>query len=150
MAGYAKGTKATRATSQAEILRTLERFGVENKAVSNVSGWHPETGKRVDVWRLQFEYDDRQIRFDMDAADGEPQEVRERYRALALHVKSQCVAVDNGFMLAEHAFLMDSLIPVNVNGVTEVKPVREVISPYLRAALGGTPLPPLLPHVTEG
>lgn len=86
----------------------------------------------------------------MDSCDGTDQQVRERYRALLLHVKAQLVAVDVGFIKAEHAFLMDTLVPVTRDGMTVAIPAREVLAPMiLQATRDGKPLPPLLPHFTE-
>lgn len=147
---YAEGTAATVANSQAEIHRTLERFGVENVTDTIAKGRHRDTDQTVEVWRLHFEYDGRQVRFDMDALDGSRQQVRERYRALLLHIKSQCVAVTSGFLKPEHAFLMDTLVPVERNGFVEVVPASEIVGPMLEHAYRtGVPLPPLLPNRTR-
>lgn len=147
MTGYAKGTKTSARNSRSEIMKTLARFEVDNTSETNASGCHATTGDRVDVWRLEFVYDGRQVRFDMDAADGTPQQVRERYRALLIHVKAQLVAVDVGFIKPEHAFLMDTLVPVTRDGMTVAVPARFALaSMVLDAVRSGKPLPPLLPH----
>ena len=131
---YAEGTATTVEKSQAEIRRTLERFGVESVTETTAKGLRRDTDRRVDVWRLQFEYDGRQVRFDMDALDGSRQQVRERYRALLLHIKSQCVAVASGFAKPEHAFLVDTLVPVERNGFVEAVPASEIVGPMLEHA----------------
>ena len=147
---YAKGTKTSARNSRFEIMRTLARFEVENTSETTASGYHKETGERIDVWRLEFEYDKRQVRFDMDAGDGTDQQLRERYRTLLIPIKSQLAAVETGFIKPEHAFLMDTLIPVTRDGMTVAIPAREALaSMLLDAARTGKPLPPLLPHFTE-
>ena len=147
---FAKGTKTSARNSRLEIMRTLERFEVENTSETTASGYHKETGDRIDVWRLEFEYDSRQVRFDMDAGDTTSQNLRERYRALLLHIKSQLAAVESGFIKPEHAFLMDTLIPVTRDGMTVAIPAREALAPMIvQAARTGTPLPPMLPYFED-
>lgn len=155
---FAERTKTTPESSQAEIRRLLERFGVENVGESSVRGVNRLTGKPAHVWRIEFEWEDfdhdgnrtmnRRVRFEMDHNDGSAQDVRERYRSLVLHIKAQLVAVETGFLEPEHAFLMDTLVPVtdddgNVTGVRAF----EVVGPMLtHAYTTGQPMVPLLPN----
>ncbi len=150
MTSYAKGTKTSARNSRFEIMRTLERFEVENTSETIAGGFRADTKAPVNMWRLEFEYDNRQVRFDMDANDGTDQQVRERYRTLLIHIKSQLAAVETGFIKPEHAFLMDTLIPVTRDGMTVAVPAREALAPMLLdAARTGKPLPPLLPYFED-
>lgn len=142
---YAAKTKTPASKSRQEILRALERFGVRNRATTAITGVDPITEQRREVWRLTFQYDGREVRFDIDGIEGGAQAVRQRYRALLLSIKAQLVAVDSGFMLSEHAFLLNTIIPVMVDGMVESRPALEVVGPMLREAIAtGAPFPPLL------
>lgn len=97
MAGrpYAEGTKVPVGQSRAELERILERYGAE------AFMYGTDGGRAV----IQFRAHARLVRFDLPLADLNDQEVRRRWRALVLVVKSKLEAVATGIVTFEEEFL---------------------------------------------
>ena len=145
MARYAEGTKVGVEASEAEIKRALARFG----ATSIISG---DDGDRTFVL---FRARDRFVKFVIPkpalddfrqtptgrsrdtagAADMQRQELRRRWRALALLVKAKLTAIEEGIVTFEDEFLADTVME---NG----QRFSEVAQPALAEAyrIGGPPV----------
>lgn len=149
-AQYAKGTDVTVDRSQAEIGRTLERYGVEEYAF----------GRAPRKAQVSFVSHDRQVRFVVplpdpaspeftktptrrDRAPGEAkkaydQAVKELWRALNLLIKAKLEAVARGVQTFEDEFLPYTVLP---NGMT----VADAARPQIAQALASGTAPELLP-----
>jgi hypothetical protein len=147
MSTYAKGTSVSPEKSKAEIERTLTRYGCS----SFMYGWD---GERMAV--VAFIAHSNQIRFKLplpqreefrqtptgktrsqDAIDqAHEQEVRRRWRALALAIKAKLEVVESGIMTFEEEFMANIVLP---SGGT----VSEELGERLKS-IGTSGLPPLL------
>lgn len=139
MARFAEGTSVAADRSRAEIERTLQRYGADQF----MYGWSQEDAT------IGFRVNTRMIRFVLPIPDkakvyktdsGRPkqnqqqareQEIRQRWRALALVIKAKLEAVESGITTFEDEFLAHTLLP---SGET----VSEWMQPQVeRAYLGG-------------
>ena len=155
MSRYAERTDVTSDRSRSEIERTLARYG----ASQFMYGW--ETGRAV----VGFAMEDRRVRFDLPmpdrndrrfthtptrgtrrsetAIDAEyDQEVRQRWRALALVVKAKLEAVAAGITSFEEEFLAHIVLP---SGET----VGGWAVPQIEEVYRTGKMPPLLPAITS-
>lgn len=148
---YAVDTKVSSESSRAEIERVLTRYG----AKQFMYGWGEHEG--LDMAIVGFLAHDRQVRFNLVMPSrSEPrfqytpgrklqrtpaqveaayeQEVRQRWRALALTIKALLESVEVGILSFQEAFLARIMLP---DGST----VAEAIEPKLQEAYatGGTP-----------
>lgn len=126
MSTYAEGTSVPAERSKAEIETILKRYGAESFA----SGW------RHDRAVIAFAMNGRQIRFDLpirpqvefhqtpagrtrtrteDINRAYEQDIRERWRAMALAIKAKLQAVESGITTFEEEFLAHIVLP---NGKT--------------------------------
>ncbi len=149
---YAERTTVSPDRSRAEVERVLERYG----ARGFVYGW--DGGRAVIGFRAQG----RVVRFylllpDLDefAKDGRrsvapgiakaryEQEVRRRWRALALTVKAKLEAVQSGITTFEQEFLAHLLLPDGETVAEWIKPQLESV--YLSGQMPRTLLGGLVP-----
>lgn len=145
---YAAGTEVSSDRSKAEIERTLVRYGAQQFA----SGW------RQDCAMIGFIMHNRQIRFvlpirpkkdfektpagrtrnyqsDIDRAWD--QDIRQRWRALALAIKAKLEAVESGITTFEEEFLAHIVLP-------DGKTYGEFAIPQIASAYQHKKMPPLL------
>lgn len=151
MGRYAQNTSVSVDRTQAEIQRTLSRYGAEQF----VQGWDRERAV------VGFAMQGRQVRFNLslpdrenfirtptgrarrrDAIDREwEQACRQSWRALALCIKAKLEAVEAGISTFEQEFLAHILLP---GGQT----VGEYAIPRLAEMYKGGPVVALLPEST--
>lgn len=151
MSRYAAGTEVSTDRSRAEIESTLRRYGADQF----VSGWDNSRamlGFRVNARHVRFELpmpdrDDDEFRLTPSRAYARSekqqtevfeQEVRRRWRALALAVKAKLEAVDTGIATFDDEFLAYIVLP---GGST----VGQALGDGLETAIASGKLPPLLP-----
>jgi hypothetical protein len=150
---YAKDTSVSSEQSQAEIRKTLTRYGATKFA-------YVEEEERA---AIMFEISNRRIRFVLplpnrndprfwktpgrklkrtpDAAFKEwEQASRQRWRALALAIKAKLEAVESGIATFEEEFLSYIIMP---DGQT----VGEHVLPNIEKAYLTNQMPPLLPAI---
>lgn len=96
MGRYAKRTIVPVDRSKAQIEKMVMDYG----ATSFVNGWDSGTNKDV----IMFECNGRQIMFDVDRPE-DPQERRQRWRALGLAIKAKLEAIESGISTFEQEFL---------------------------------------------
>lgn len=146
---YAKDTTVTVDKSQAEIERTLMRYG----ATGFMRGWDKDKAF------LAFQVEGRRVRFIVPMPDKEDykrtpfkgklrseksqydaweQACRQRWRAMALVVKAKLEAIEVGISTFEDEFMAFILLP---NGQT----VGQWMSPQIENAYQTGDMPPLLP-----
>lgn len=153
---YAQTTTVSPERSQAEIAETLRRYGAEGY----LSGWQGTTAM------IAFQAHGKQIRFTLDLPKREDriwtltetgrtrtpaaanaayeQEVRRRWRALALVIKAKLEAVETGIVTFEAEFLAHIVLP---GGRT----IEEELIPKLEEALERGVMPTsLLPQIESG
>jgi hypothetical protein len=154
MAAYAEGTDVGSSASLAEIERTVRRFGARAFA----SGWDDDSGRAL----VSFVKDGRQVRFvltlpdrrgfaDRKAANGVwvkgqkqwEQAVKERWRALALVIKSKLVAVETGIVSFEVEFAMWTVMP-------DGRTAQEHVMPALQHALDSGQVQPMMAALEAG
>ena len=125
---YAEGTKVPVGQSRAELERVLERYGAQAFAYG------------VDVERavIQFRAHGRHVRFDLPLADLDEREIRRRWRALVLVVKSKLEAVETGIVTFEEEFLAHIVLP-------DGSKVADWMAPQLEEAYESGRMPELLP-----
>jgi hypothetical protein len=155
MPTYAAQTSVDSATSRAEIERTLTRYGADNF----MYGWDQTTaivGFRMNRRMIQFKLrmpDRNSDRFRLtpsrgylrsveDQTKAYDQEVRQRWRALALVIKAKLEAVESGITTFEDEFLGATLLP---DGGT----VGEWINPQIAEAYETGLMPERLPGLPE-
>jgi len=129
---YAAHTKVPVDRSEAEIERTLRRYGADR------FGYYSQAGKAVIV----FEARDRRLRFDLPLPAGESEKdaqvQRQRWRALLLCIKAKLESVESKIETFEEAFLAHVVLP-------DGKTVAEHAIPAIANAYQGGPMQPLLP-----
>jgi hypothetical protein len=109
---YASRTKVPIDRSRAEIERLLQRTGADQF----VMGWHGEKEARVQchlnerILRFVLPMPDREQR-GMRSENNYQQELRRRWRALALVVKAKLEAVSSGIATFEEEFLSHIVMP---------------------------------------
>jgi hypothetical protein len=151
---YAKETTVPPERSKAEIEGLLRRYGAD----SFVSGWDQTQGREV----VQFRCHDRFIRFVLaipakdekrfvqrgrgygrrtpaQAVSAWEQEIRRRWRALALVIKAKLEAVQTGITTFESEFLPHIVMP-------DGKTVSEHVTPAIAAAYASGRVKGLLPE----
>lgn len=139
MAPYAAETKVPVAQSQAEIEKTLSRYGATSFAFATQPG----------SVTVMFEARDRRVRFDVpmpaqQAGENEAsrrtreQIVRRLWRALLLCIKSKLESVESGIETFEEAFLSHVILP---DGST----VGHHAVPRIKQAYSENKMLPMLP-----
>lgn len=127
MSRYAERTKVPIERSRDEIERVLKRYGADQF----MYGWRD--GAALIAFRAQG----RQIRFVLPTPD-DPQEARQRWRALVLVIKAKLEAVESGIVTFEDEFLAHIVLP-------DGQRVGEWLEPRLALAYESGKMPPLLP-----
>lgn len=153
---YAEGTQVSTDRSRGEIEATLRRYGADQF----VSGWDASRamlGFRANGRHVRFELpmpnrDDDEFRLTPSRQwersakqqdEAYEQEVRRRWRALALAVKAKLEAVETGIATFDDEFLAYLVLP---GGAT----IGQVLGDgRLDAAIASGTLPPLLPAGTR-
>lgn len=155
MTRYAENTTVPAEKSRMEIERILIRYGADQFMY----------GMRPDVAAIGFQAAGRNIRFTLPMPKMEAfksyrrkgshfttirsevqqraaydQEVRQRWRALALCIKAKLEAVEAGITTFEDEFMAHILLP---NGRT----MGEHAAPLIAQAYESGTVPPLLPHL---
>lgn len=156
MAKYAENTAVSSGESRNEIERTLVRFG----ASQFIYGWKDEAAV------IGFTMNGRQVRFVLPLpskndreithtpARGQlrtkeqqekayEQEVRQRWRALAVTIKAKFAACEAGISVFEREFFYDTVLP---NGQT----VGEYMMPQIEQSYQTAKMPPMLPALEWG
>lgn len=116
---YAKRTRVPVTTSRAEIERTVLRYGAdqfgsafaENRAMIQF-----RLGKKDQGWLL---------RFHLPLPHTDPQDQRQRWRALALVIKAKLESCESGIETIEQAFMANIVTP---SGQT----MAEIVVPQLK------------------
>jgi hypothetical protein len=150
---YAKDTSVSSEKSQAEIRKTLTRYGATTFGLL-------EEGARA---AIVFEVSNRRIRFNLPLPDPNDdqffriprryerrspeaarqkweQACRQRWRALALAIKAKLEAVESGIATFEEEFLAYVVMP---DGQT----VGQHVLPNVATAYATGQMPPLLPAI---
>lgn len=153
MTRYAQNTEVSSDRSRAEIERTLTRYGATGFAYA----WSGHSAM------IAFEVGNRQVKFMLPLANplserfwqtptgrvrsatqaeaAYKQEVRQRWRALALVIKAKLEAVEAGITIFEEEFLAHIVVPGT--GRT----VAQDVLPRLAEAYETGKAQPLLPHL---
>lgn len=103
MAQFAQYTKVPVSQTKTEIERILERY----KADQFGTATDAETQRAM----IQFRFAQKIIRFEVTLANLNEQQVRQRWRALALAIKSKLEAVESNIETFEEAFLAHVVMP---------------------------------------
>lgn len=157
---FAEKTTVSPEKSKAEIEGLLRKYGADQF----MSGWERESraviGFRCQNRLLRFELampDPKERRFthvkhkghyferqrsDAQAAEAYEQEIRRRWRALALVIKAKLEAVETGIASFEHEFLAHIVMP-------DGKTVGQHVSPQIEVAYATGKMPRLLPGPGE-
>ena len=160
MSRYASETRVSTESSEAEIKRTLIRYGADQF----YSGWDNDRNLAVLGFRIVGRMvkmilplpnrDDREythtpsrgtLRSPQQAAEAWEQACRQRWRALTLIVKAKLEAVESGISTIEREFLADMLLP---SGQT----LHEWVGPQIEDAYTSRLMPrslPMLPAAPE-
>ncbi|MEL7555677.1 MAG: hypothetical protein AAGU26_05830 [bacterium] len=155
MSKYAEGTEVPIDRSQSEIRRIVMNYGATEFM----------SGEKAGLAVIAFVACGKQVRFSMPLPDPDSpefrktptgrqrssgatneafaQEMRRRWRALALIVKAKLEAVETGIVSFEREFLPYFVLP---GGAT----VADVMIPRLEDAYRGGPMPALIPEKTGG
>lgn len=157
MGRYAQGTEVSPESSRSEIERILQRYGAD----AFMYGW--EDGRAI----VQFRAEDRYVRFVIemperddpeylrtptgrsrqagsDAAIKEwEQDIRQRWRALALVIKAKLEAVDSDIATFEEEFMANIVLP---DGST----VGQFMRPQIEQAYTDRTMPAMLPALGAG
>ncbi len=143
MPRFAEQTSVAAERSRAEIERTLQRYGADQF----LYGWSQESAQigfrakgRMVRFVLAFPAPDRGYRtatgrMKQDQQSAREQDIRQRWRALALVIKAKLEAVESGITTFEDEFLAHTLLP---SGET----VSDWMQPQIEKAyeLGNMPL----------
>jgi hypothetical protein len=145
---YAQRTDVSSEQSKGEIEKLVRRYG----ASKFVSGWdekHATVLFEMKARRIRFvvpiptedemtKTPEGQTRHKADLIQkARDQEVRRRWRSLALIIKAKLEAVESGIAVFESEFLANIVLPTNAT-------IGETILPKLEGIYSGKPLPPLL------
>lgn len=152
---YAEKTSVSAEQSRAEVERTLQRYGAD----SFISGWEGNIaavvfqmkGRRIKFAIRMPGRDDKEFsktptgraRKGNQAFEAWQQEIRRRWRSLALAIKAKLEAVESGIASFEEEFLPYTVLP---NGQT----VGEFMLPQVDQAYKSGEMPPLLPAPSRG
>jgi hypothetical protein len=149
MGRYAKDTTVSSARSKMEIEKTLAKFG----ARAFMYGWEGEHAA------VAFQMYDRHIKFILPlpsrddfsqtetgreraanvAEKAYEQAVKQKWRSLALIIKAKLVAVDDGILSFEEAFLAHIVLP-------DKSTVGQFILPQIARAYDQGSMPKMLPE----
>jgi hypothetical protein len=155
MAKFAAQTEVSSEQSQAEIKRTLTRYGASRYA------YYEDDAKAA----IGFEFKERRLKFVIPLPDRRADEFiytpgrrtvrdvakqhgewekacRQRWRALALAIKAKLEVVESGIATFEEEFLSYMVLP---DGQT----VGEFVIPQIEMAYLQGKMPPLLPGIGE-
>lgn len=130
MARYAEKTKVPVERSIGEIQKALTRYGADGFTYG-VDGQRAAIGFRVEG---------RLVRIMMEMPDND-QEIRQRWRAMLLAVKSKLECIEAGIETFEEAFLAHIVVP-GKNGAT----FGQLMIPELTRAIETGEMPKLLPE----
>ena len=100
MARFAAKTKVAVDASRLEIERTLTRYGASSFAYAS----------KPDSAAIMFEAGGRRIRISMSLPT-DPQEARQRWRALLVVIKAKLESVESGIETLEEAFFANIVMP---------------------------------------
>lgn len=153
MARYAENTSVSSEKSRGEIERTLARYGADQfmygwKDLAAIIAFRAK-GRNIRFLLPMPAKDDKRFLRDgrgsvrsldrrMEAYE---QEVRQRWRALALSIKAKLEAVETGITQFEEEFYAHIVLP---GGRT----IYEETNEGVRLAYESGKTPPLLPHLT--
>lgn len=153
MARYAENTSVSSEKSRGEIERTLTRYGADQfmygwKDLAAIIAFRAK-GRNIRFLLPMPAKDDKRFLRDgrgsvrsldrrMEAYE---QEVRQRWRALALSIKAKLEAVETGITQFEEEFYAHIVLP---GGRT----IYEETNEGVRLAYESGKTPPLLPHLT--
>ena len=132
MARYAEKTKVPVSRTRDEIEKTLTRYGAEQFIY----------GHDADRAVIGFTMRDRQVRFYLPIGGLSEQEVRQRWRALALAIKSKLESAESEIETFDEAFLAQIVLP---NG----QRAGDFMAPQIEAAYRSGDMPALLPKPTD-
>lgn len=134
MAPYAQRTGVPVDRSRAEIEHNLDRFGAEGFGYRRVPG----------LETLEFSYQGKVVllRMGMPVPD-DPPERRRRWRVMSMTVKALLVAVDEGLITFEEAFLAHFQVGPG-------RTVGDELVPELDRAVAERRLPTMLPMLPAG
>lgn len=156
---YAEKTSVSPERSKAEIEGLLRKYGADQF----ISGWgdgRAMIGFRANKRFIRFELplpDPKerrfthvkhrgryfeQVRTENQAAEAYEQEIRRRWRALALVIKAKLEAVESGITSFEHEFMAHIVLP-------DGKTVGQHVTPRIEEAYATGNLPRLLPGPGE-
>ncbi len=131
MSRYAKNTKVPVAQSVAEIQKTVEKYG------STGFQYAVDEGKAGVAFKIPVGENQFLIRFTLPLPD-DPQEVRQRWRAMLLTVKSKLESVESEIETFEEAFMAHLVLP-------DGRTVAERLLPDVQKAISqGGAIPQLL------
>lgn len=156
MTRYASQTTVSAEKSRAEIERNLLRYGADQfmygikpeaaMIAFRAHGRHirfmlpfPDPNDRRITHKKPSKYGYEEKRTAIQARAVWDQEVRSRWRALALVIKAKLEAVESGIAEFEDEFLAHVVLP---NGQT----MSEHARPLIERAYASGQMPPLLPH----
>lgn len=150
MGRYAQGTEVASDRSRAEIERTLERYGADSFYYATQPG-RATIGCRMRGRILKISVPlpaasefaltpTRQQRTERQQQELREQEVRRRWRVLALVIKATFEAIESGVLDFDTALLGWLMLP---DGST----MGEWARPQIEAAYDAKQMPPLLPGV---
>lgn len=103
MGQFAQYTKVPISQTKSEIEHVLEKY----KADQFGSATDSESQRAL----IQFRYSAKIIRFEMSLANLNDQQMRQRWRALLLSIKSKLESVESGIETFEEAFLAHVVMP---------------------------------------
>lgn len=127
MGRYAQYTKVPVSRSRSEIEDTLKRFGASQFAYGD-NGEYAIVG---------FSAEGRQVKFYLPIADLSEQEIRQRWRALAMVIKAKLASVEDGIEEFEDAFMAHIVLP-------DGQRVGDWMRPQLETSYTAGDMPPLL------
>lgn len=134
---YAEGTSVPVSRSQQEIIAILKRYDADGFSFGEDHGFGVVAFRargRMVRFILPLTVDTRIYRTDNQQAG----EVRRRWRALTMAIKSKLEVVESGIATFEDEFLANLMLP---NGET----VGEYLAPQLSQAYANNEMPALLP-----
>ncbi|MDY6810956.1 MAG: hypothetical protein SW127_18405 [Actinomycetota bacterium] len=129
MAKYAQYTTVPIERSQAEMKKTLARYGARN--IATLDGDHEHA--------IAFVYGGWLVRMKLPMPENDDRERRRLWRSFNLIVKAKLEAIENGVSTFEREFLPDLVIPAT--GTT----VGEWMQPQWPALAAGEQQLPMLP-----
>lgn len=154
MSRYAESTSVSSEKSRCEIERTLTRYGADQfmygwKDTAAVIAFRAR-GRHIRFMLPMPARDDKRfsrdgrgaIRNPVRRAEAYEQDVRQRWRALALCIKAKLEAVEAGITQFDDEFMAQIVLP---NGQT----MSEHAQPLIARAYETGQMPPLLPYLPQ-